>query len=99
MTHVTVVLDHIKGHVRAPTKFRESGVYDSIRVGYLSFAQGSCVPCSDRGIRRGVCGVLRARIRCAITLIPPLSAAILWPKTTSLDPLGDLTYDSLRDPM
>jgi hypothetical protein len=44
-------------------------------------------------------GVLRARIRCAITLISLLSIAVLQPRATSLDPIGDLAYGNLHDPV
>jgi hypothetical protein len=66
--------------VRAPATPHEPGVYDSGRVGYLSCAQGSYIPCSGQGIHRGVHNVLRARIRCVITLFPPLTGAVLRPK-------------------
>jgi hypothetical protein len=51
----------------------------------------------DGGIRGGFRGVLRARIQCAITLVPPLIAAVLWPRVAQSDPLGDLTYCDLCD--
>jgi hypothetical protein len=47
----------------------------------------------------GVCGVLQAKIWCAITPISSPSAAVLWPGATSFDPLEDLAYGGLRDPM
>jgi hypothetical protein len=92
-------LDHVRGHRRALAKPHELGVYDSGGVGYLSCAQGSCISCSGREIRPGVCGILRARTQCAITLISPLSTAILCPGATSLDPLGDVAYGGLHDPV
>jgi hypothetical protein len=46
-----------------------------------------------------VCGVLRARIWCAITLISPLLVAVLWLGAASLDSFRDLAYGGLRDPM
>jgi hypothetical protein len=99
LIHGGVGLDHIGGHARAPTKPRESGIYDSDEVGYLSCIQGSCIPCSGGGTRRGVYGVLCARIQCAITSISLLSVAILRPGASSLDPLGDLGYGGFHDPM
>jgi hypothetical protein len=36
---------------------------------------------------------------CAITPIFPPSIAVLWPGATSFDPLEDLAYGGLRDPM
>jgi hypothetical protein len=39
------------------------------------------------------------RIRYAITLISLLVAAVLRSGTASLDPLEDLAYGGLRDPM
>jgi hypothetical protein len=49
LIHGGVGLDRIGGHARAPAKPRESEVYDSGRVGYLSCAQGSRMPCFGRG--------------------------------------------------
>jgi hypothetical protein len=62
-------------------------------------SEDPCVPCSIGERHRGVHGVLRARIWGAITLICPLSAAVLWPGAASLDPHGDLTYGSLHNPV
>jgi hypothetical protein len=94
-----VRLDHIEGHARAPTKPCELGVYDSYKVGYLSCAQRSCIPYTDGGIRCGMHAILQARIRYALTLISPLAAIVLWSGAASLDPLEDLAYDGLRDPV
>jgi hypothetical protein len=99
LIHGGVGLDHIVGHERAPAKPHESGVYDSGGVGYLSCAQGSCASCIDGGIRRGMCSVLRVRIRCAITPISLLFATILCPRAASLDPLRDLAHGCRHDPM
>jgi hypothetical protein len=99
LIHGGVGLDRIGGHARAHAKPRESGVYDSSGVGYMSCVQGSCIPCSAGGIRHGVRGVLRARIQCAITLISLLSVAVLWLGAASLDPLGDLAYGGFCDPV
>jgi hypothetical protein len=43
--------------------------------------------------------ILQARIRYALTLISPLAAIVLWSGAASLDPLEDLAYDGLRDPV
>jgi hypothetical protein len=75
------------------------GVYDNGEVDYLSCARGSYIPCSSGGIHRGVRGVLRVRIRCAITLISLLSIVVLWPGDASFDPLKDLAYGGLHDPV
>jgi hypothetical protein len=77
LIHCGVGLDRVGGHTRAPVKPRELGVYDSSGVGYLLCARGFCISCSDGGIRRGVCGVLRVRIWCAITPISLLFVAVL----------------------
>jgi hypothetical protein len=99
LIHGGVGLDCIGGHTGAAAKPLESGVYDSDGVGYFSGVRGSRVPCSGVGIHRGVRGVLRERILCAITTISPLSAAVLRPEASSLDPLGDLTYVGFHDPV
>jgi hypothetical protein len=49
------------------------------------------------GVRRGVHGVLRAGICCAITPISPLVVAVLWLGTSALDPLEDFAYGGLCD--
>jgi hypothetical protein len=51
------------------------------------------------GIHRGLCGILQAGVRRAITPISPLFAAVLWPGAASFDPLGDLAYSGLCDPV
>jgi hypothetical protein len=51
------------------------------------------------GIHCGLHGILRMRVRCAITLISPLSAAILCSRIAPLDPLGDLAHSGFCDPM
>jgi hypothetical protein len=56
------------------------------------------LPC-QWGIRRGLCGVLQARVRRAITHISLLFTVVLWPRTASLDPLEGLTHSGLCDPM
>jgi hypothetical protein len=90
LIHGGVGLDRIRGHTRAPAKPHESMVYDCDLVGYLSCAQGSCISCSGGEIHRGVRGILQAWIRCATTLISPLSATVLRSGAASLDPLGIL---------
>jgi hypothetical protein len=92
LVHGGVGLVHIGGHLRTPTKPHESGVYDSGKVGYLSCARGSYVPFSGGGICHGVHDILRARIWCAITLIPLLTTAVLWPGVASLDPLPTFAF-------
>jgi hypothetical protein len=100
LNHGGVGLARVGGHARAPAKPRESRIYDGGGVGYLSCARGSNIPCSDRGgIRRGVHGILRAGIWCAITSIPPLVAAVLRLGTVALDPLWDHVYGGLYDPV
>jgi hypothetical protein len=47
------------------------------------------------GIRGGLRDILRVRVWCAITLIPPLFVVVLWPGTASPDPLGDPPYHVL----
>jgi hypothetical protein len=49
------------------------------------------------GIRLGVCAILRAGVWCAITPISPLSAIVMWPRATTLDPLRDLAHGGLCD--
>jgi hypothetical protein len=99
LIHGGVGLDCVRGHVGAPAKPHESGAYDSGGLGYLSCARGCCISCSSGGIRCGVRGILRARIQCAITPISSLSALVLWPRAESLDPLRDLAYGGLHDPV
>jgi hypothetical protein len=88
--HGRVVLAYTGDHARAPTKSCESGMYDSSGASYLSCSYGSCVPCSGRGIRRGMLGVLRVRIPHGLALIPLLATAALW--------LGAALLDSFRGP-
>jgi hypothetical protein len=57
------------------------------------------MPCSGGGICHGVNDVLCAGIWCAITQISPLVATVLWLGTAALDPLGDLAYGGLCDPI
>jgi hypothetical protein len=44
-----------------------------------------------------VCAILRAGVWCAITPISPLSAIVMWPRATTLDPLRDLAHGGLCD--
>jgi hypothetical protein len=46
-----------------------------------------------------LCCILRARVQCAITLISPLFATVLWPGTAPPDSLGDPRHNDLCDPM
>jgi hypothetical protein len=62
LNHGGVGLDCVGGHSRAHAKPCESGVYDSGGAHVLLCAQGSRIPCSARGIRRGMLNVLRAGI-------------------------------------
>jgi hypothetical protein len=99
LVHGGLRLDHIRGHARALAKPRESGLYDSSGVSYLSCARRSCVLYFGGGICRGVHGILCSWIRCAITLISPLLAAILWLGAASLDSFADPAYGGLHDTM
>jgi hypothetical protein len=81
-----VELDRVGGHARAPAKPGESGVYDGDGGCDLPCARGSRIPRSGGGERRGMHDILRVGLWCAITLISPLSAAILQLGTASLDP-------------
>jgi hypothetical protein len=56
--HGGVGLACIGGHPVVPTKPCEYGVYDSGGVCYLSCACGPYISCSNKGVRRGVCGLL-----------------------------------------
>jgi hypothetical protein len=60
---------------------------------------GDLVSLAPAGVCRGVHNVLRVRIWCAITLISSLCVAVLQPRAASLNPLGDLAYCGLRDPV
>jgi hypothetical protein len=97
LIHGRVGLDRVGGHARAPAKPHESGVYDNGGVGYMLCARGSCICCSGGGIRHGMHGVLRVKIRCAIKSISSLSAIVQWPGAASLDPLGNPAYGGLGD--
>jgi hypothetical protein len=70
-------LDPVRGHARAPTKPCELGVHDGGGARDLPHARGPRIPCASRGICGSLCDVLRARVRCAITLISLLSTTIL----------------------
>jgi hypothetical protein len=97
--HGGVELARVEGYTRAPTKPHESGVYDCNKVSYLLCVRGSCISCSDGGIRRGVHVVLRAGIWCAITSISPLPTVVIWFGAASLDSFRDPAYGGLRDPV
>jgi hypothetical protein len=99
LLHGRVVLAYVGDHARAPGKSRELGMYDCRGVSYLSCSYRSYVPCYGGGIRCGMLGVLRARIRHALALIPPLAAAVLWLIDVSLDSFGGLAYCGLCDPV
>jgi hypothetical protein len=99
MFHGRVGLDRIGGHIRAPKKPCESGVYDSGGGSYLSCARRSHVPYSSEEIHCGVRDVLRVRIWCAIPPISLLLAAVLRLGAASFDSFGDLAYGGLRDPV
>jgi hypothetical protein len=98
VSHGGVGLVRVRGYAREPAKSHESEVYDNGRARDLPCAQGSRIPCSDRGIHRGMHGVLQAGILCAITPISALFVAVLRLGTSSLDPVGDLTHGNLCDP-
>jgi hypothetical protein len=70
-------LDPVRGHARAPTKPCEPGVHDGGRARDLPRARGPRILCAGRRIHGSLHGVLRARVRCAITLISLLSTTIL----------------------
>jgi hypothetical protein len=95
LIHAGVGLDHVGGHLRAPAKCCELGVYDSNGVGYLSCVRGSYASCSSGGIRHGVRGILRVRIGCAITPTSPLSAVVLWCNTPATPGLAVVTPANL----
>jgi hypothetical protein len=94
-SHGGVRLICVRGYARASAKPHESGVYNGIRARDLPHARGSLIPCCDGGIHRGMCGILRAGIWCVVTPMSPLFVAVLRLGTSSLDPLGDLTYGGL----
>jgi hypothetical protein len=54
---------------------------------------------AEGGIQRGVCDVLHAGVRCAITLISLLATTVLWLGAASLDSFGDPAYCGIRDPV
>jgi hypothetical protein len=58
LIHGRVGSVHVGCHTRKPTKPHELGVYDSGEVGYQSCARGSCISCSDGGIRHGLHDIL-----------------------------------------
>jgi hypothetical protein len=91
MFHGGVRLARVGCHARALAKSRKSGVYDNNGASYLSCAWGSCISYSGWGICHGVRGILRVMIWCAVILISPLVAAVLWLGAASLDSFRDLT--------
>jgi hypothetical protein len=101
MFHGRVELARVGGYIRASAKPLELGIYDRGGVSYLSCARGSCISCFGEGggIHHRMHGVLRAGIWCADTSTSLLPAAVLKLGTASLDSIGDLAYDSIRDPV
>jgi hypothetical protein len=99
LNHSGAGLDHVEGHTIAPAKPCESRVYDDDRARDLMHARGSFISRAGGGICRGLCGILRAGVRHAVTLISPLFTAVLWPRAVSLNTLRDLTHNTLCDPM
>jgi hypothetical protein len=92
-------LDRFRGHATAPTKPHDSWVHEGGRAHNLTRARGPRIPCASAGIRRGLHGVLRARVQCGITLISPLFAIALWSETAQLDPLRNLAHSGHCDPL
>jgi hypothetical protein len=99
LSHGGVRLDPVQGHIRALMKPCDSGVYDGSGARDLLHAQGSRIPSTGRGIRRGKHGVLRVGVWCIITLISSLFAVVVWIGTASLDPLRDFTHCDHCDPV
>jgi hypothetical protein len=97
LSHGETRLDPFHGHAGALVGPREPRVHDGGRAHDLPHARGPRVPRSGGGIRGVLCGILRAGIRCAVTLIPPLIVATQQPGATQSDPLGDLAHHVLRD--
>jgi hypothetical protein len=75
-----------------------SQMYMIVAEGYLC-ARGSCISCSSDGIHRGVRGVLRVMLWCAITSISSLVVVLLQLGAASPDSFGDPTYSCLCDPV
>jgi hypothetical protein len=98
-SHGRIGLDPCRGHASAPIEPHVPGVHDIGGPCNLLCARGSYFPNADGGIRGGFRGVLRVGIQCAITLIPSLTAAALWPGAAQSNPLVDLAYRNLRDPV
>jgi hypothetical protein len=97
--HGRVMLAYVDDHSRALAKSCEPGMYDSGGASYLSCSYGSCIPCSDGGICRGMLDVLRAKIRHALASIPQLTVVVLWLGASSLDTFGGPAYCGLCDPV
>jgi hypothetical protein len=79
LIHGRVGLDHVEGYTRAPAKLGESGVFDGVRACDLLHVLGSRIPYSGGGggVHRGMHGVLRVGVWCAITPVSPLAATVL----------------------
>jgi hypothetical protein len=75
------------------------GYMTAVELATYHMPKDPASPHSGGRIHHGVHGILRARIWCAIALISPLSAAILWHGTASLDRLKDLAHGGLCFPM
>jgi hypothetical protein len=97
--HGRVMLARVGDHTRAPAKSSKSGVYDSGIISYLSHSCGSCLPRPGGGVCHGVLGVLRVRIWCATSLIPPRVAVVLWLGAASSDSFEDPAYCGLHNPV
>jgi hypothetical protein len=70
-------LDSVGGHAGASARPHESGAHDGGGACDISCAQGPRISCSSGAICGSKHSVLHVRVRCAIILVPPLSAAIL----------------------
>jgi hypothetical protein len=92
-----VELARVGGHARAPAKPRKLGYMTAIELATCGVPVDPTSPASVGGIRHVVRAVLRGRIWCAFTLIPPLAAVVIRLEATSLTPFGDPAYSSLCD--
>jgi hypothetical protein len=94
-----VGLDPIKSNNGALVGSCESRVHDCGEACGLPRARGSCISHANRGIRGGLRGILRARVRCAITPVPLLFVVVLWHGTAPSDTLRGPPHSGFCDPV
>jgi hypothetical protein len=90
-------LAYVRNHGRAPAKSHKTRVHVVGGASYLLCSYRSCVSRPGSGICCSMLVVLRARIWCAFTSIPPSAAVVPWLGATSSVSFRDFAHRGLRD--